>query len=329
MAKRPLNQQESFELQQILHVATLESIMAARRWEPGQLLFHGGTSLHLVHGSPRHSEDLDFMVDQSIDVKKIAASVKLRMTGATWLPPGSRLDVIKVKADGRMGSFIVALTSDRFPETVKLKVELWGTPDHALRAIASRVEPVRLHVHQGATMGAYVQTVARTEVMADKLFALGGRAYLKARDIFDIHWLLENQPGRPTEVFEFTPRTEDVLRRFSIYDVGGREAWLDRARARCEELTTPETRQAILVDLRRWLPSVWPLDTEAVTDMATAARAALLAQIRIVKGLDPAALAEAVSAHATRPSVDPAGLSGLQDAPTVSEEIEPARRPRP
>lgn len=58
MAKRPMRPEQAFDLRQALHVATLDALLASRRWEPGELLFQGGTSLHLAHGSPRFSEDL-------------------------------------------------------------------------------------------------------------------------------------------------------------------------------------------------------------------------------------------------------------------------------
>jgi hypothetical protein len=63
-----------------------------------------------------------------------------------------------------------------------------------------------------------------------ELFAQGGRAYLKARDIFDIYWLMKNgvSPAVPPKSF---------LARLSIYNDGGVSAWLERARvllAKCQ-----------------------------------------------------------------------------------------------
>jgi len=49
-----------------MHVATLDALMASRRWAPGDLIFKGGTSLRLTHGLPRYSEDLDFLVNSSL-----------------------------------------------------------------------------------------------------------------------------------------------------------------------------------------------------------------------------------------------------------------------
>ena len=80
MVKRLLSTSDAFDLRQALHVAVLEALVAARRWEPGDLVFQGGTSLHLVHGSPRFSEDLDFLVKQSLDLSFIASAVPPMVT---------------------------------------------------------------------------------------------------------------------------------------------------------------------------------------------------------------------------------------------------------
>ena len=50
MPKRHLTPTEAFDLRQALHMATLDALMSSRRWEPGDLVFRGGTSLHLVYG---------------------------------------------------------------------------------------------------------------------------------------------------------------------------------------------------------------------------------------------------------------------------------------
>jgi hypothetical protein len=81
MAKRQLTASEAFGLRQALHVATLDALMASRRWEPGDLIFQGGTSLHLTHGSPRYSEDLDFLVNSSLKLGAIGDAIQARLAG--------------------------------------------------------------------------------------------------------------------------------------------------------------------------------------------------------------------------------------------------------
>ncbi len=76
MPKRRLTPTEAFDLRQALHVATLDALMASRRWEPADLAFQGGASLHLAHGSPRYSEDLHFLVDASLNLQALADQLK-------------------------------------------------------------------------------------------------------------------------------------------------------------------------------------------------------------------------------------------------------------
>ena len=60
--KRTLSARDEVHLRAVLQTATLAALMDSRRWEPGDIAFQGGTSLHLAHGSARFSEDLDFRV---------------------------------------------------------------------------------------------------------------------------------------------------------------------------------------------------------------------------------------------------------------------------
>jgi Nucleotidyl transferase AbiEii toxin, Type IV TA system len=62
LPKRVLLPQEQALLRETLQMSAISALMNARRWEPGDIVFQGGTSLHLAHGSARFSEDLDFMV---------------------------------------------------------------------------------------------------------------------------------------------------------------------------------------------------------------------------------------------------------------------------
>ena len=52
---------------QLAHVSYLHALMNQSTWRVGQIAFHGGTSLHLSWHSPRHSEDLDFLLSSQVD----------------------------------------------------------------------------------------------------------------------------------------------------------------------------------------------------------------------------------------------------------------------
>jgi len=255
MAKRQLTATEAFDLRQALHIATLDALMASRRWEPGDLVFQGGTSLHLVHGSPRFSEDLDFLINSALKIDSIGDAMQTRLEGTTWLPGDTRLTVEKAKDGRNPHAFVVSIGGPDVIGAVRVKVEMWRTEEAALSAVKAVVAPVRLARGPAAGMQTFVPTADLPEIYADKVFALAARPYLKPRDVFDLHWLSTHSSLRECSV-------EDLRVRLATYPNETPSAWLEKAFARRMELR--EAGDAIATDLKRWLPSSWPL-TGAMT----------------------------------------------------------------
>ena len=189
MAKRLLTATQAFDLRQALHVATLDALMASRRWQPGELVFQGGTSLHLAYGSPRFSEDLDFLVDSALKLDAISESVRARLEGTGWLPEGARLTVGKARDGRNPYAFAVSIGGPGVIGSVRVMVELMRTGGKTLSAVKAIVAPVRLARGPAAGMQTFVPTADLPEIHADKVFALAARPYLKPRDVFDLHWL--------------------------------------------------------------------------------------------------------------------------------------------
>lgn len=281
MPKRHLTPTEAFDLRQALHVATLDALMASRRWEPGDLVFQGGTSLHLAHGSPRYSEDLDFLVNSSLNLQSLAKAVEARLEGASWLvPDGAKLTVSKAKDARNPHTFVVAIGGPDLIGAVRVKVELWRVKESALTAVSTTVTPVRL-VHGAASgLQTFVPTAELPEIYVDKVFALGARPYLKARDVFDLHWLaVHGISGVCT--------TENLRVRLETYPEESPAAWLAKADARRQDLAS--SAAAVSQDLKRWLPSTWPLTKAAVQAMIQTAIASLDEGMRVMRAIDATA----------------------------------------
>lgn len=281
MPKRHLTPTEAFDLRQALHVATLDALMASRRWEPGDLVFQGGTSLHLAHGSPRYSEDLDFLVNSSLNLQSLAKAVEARLEGASWLvPDGAKLTVSKAKDARNPHTFVVAIGGPDLIGAVRVKVELWRVKESALTAVSTTVTPVRL-VHGAASgLQTFVPTAELPEIYVDKVFALGARPYLKARDVFDLHWLaVHGISGVCT--------TENLRVRLETYPEETPAAWLTKADARGQDLAS--SAAAVGQDLKRWLPSTWPLTKAAVQAMIQTAIASLDEGMRVMRAIDATA----------------------------------------
>ncbi len=274
MPKRRLTVTEAFDLRQALHVATLDALMASRRWEPGDLVFQGGTSLHLVHGSPRYSEDLDFLVKSSLNLRSLAEAIEARLEGASWLiPAGAELTVSRAKDARNPHTFVVAIGGSDLIGAVRVRVELWRAKESALTAVKTTVTPVRLAHGAAAGMQTFVPTAELSEIYVDKVFALGARPYLKPRDVFDLHWLAARGVSGVC-----TP--ESLRIRLATYPDETAAAWLAKAQARRKELAS--SSDVIAQDLKRWLPSTWPLTEAGIRSMIQTATDSLDEGVRVM-----------------------------------------------
>ncbi len=284
MPKRHLAPAQAFDLRQALHVATLDALMASRRWAPGDLVFQGGTSLHLAYGSPRYSEDLDFLVNSSLNLQSIAKAVQARLEGASWLlPQGAKLVVSKAKDARNPHTFVVAIGGADIVGAVRVKVELWRAPESTVNAVKTTVSPIRLASGAASGLQTFVPTAELPEIYVDKMFALGARPYLKARDVFDLHWLvLHGVAGVCTP--------ESLRVRLATYPGETAAAWLVKAQARREELAS--SAGPIEEDLKRWLPSSWPLTRVAVQSMVQSAITSLDEGLRAMRQVEAQSRAE-------------------------------------
>lgn len=240
--------------------------MGSRRWQPGELAFQGGTSLHLVHGSPRFSEDLDFLISGTLDVAKISEAVTKRVQSATWLPAGAKIMVKKAKDDSNPHAFAITAGGDDIIGSARVKVELWKTAPMVMRELTIQVSPVRSISGPLSGAQSFVPSLSLEEVFADKVFALVARPYLKPRDVFDLHWLQERHGIAST--------TADQMRqRLETYPGETLDQWLRKAVIRRQDLT--EQVGQVEKDLRRWLPSSWSLTPELSRKMVDVAIEAL------------------------------------------------------
>lgn len=262
MAKRSFTATQAFELRQALHIAILDALMTSRRWEPGDLVFQGGTSLHLAHGSPRFSEDLDFLVNSALKLDFIRDAVQTRLEGTSWLPINAYLTVSKVRDGHNPHAFSVSIRGPDVIGAVRVKIELWRAEETAISDIKAVVAPIRLARGPASGMQTFVPTADLPEIYADKIFALVARPYLKPRDVFDLHWLSVHSNLRACTV-------DDLRVRLAIYPNVTPSVWLEKAFARRMELLN--AADAIATDLKRWLPSSWPMTATAAKEMAQTA----------------------------------------------------------
>jgi hypothetical protein len=235
--KRTLPPQQARLLRALLQTATLAALMDSRRWEPGDLAFQGGTSLHLAHGSARFSEDLNFLVRGGLSLAGLSKQVQQKLRLPLDMPADLRVVVSQGRDVRNPHSFDVTLQGPQVIGSVQLKIS----------TVASSAGQ------------AFVPTLTLPEIFADKVYALGARGRIKPRDIFDLWWLGEQ--AEPVH----TLNLQALLTRLDIYPApsGFRadtaSVWLANAALRLAELHAPDAAQHVATDLQRWLPSSWPM----------------------------------------------------------------------
>lgn len=259
-AKRTLSAQEQHLLRSALQTATIEALMASRRWEPGDIAFQGGTSLHLAHGSARFSEDLDFLVRGGLSLVGLSAKVLEKLNLPASIPADLKLSVTLGKDAKNPHSFYVVLSGPDVLGSAKVKVELWQTGDAALRSLQVQVSTVTSVAGQ-----AFVPTLTLDEIFADKVYALGARNRIKPRDVFDLWWLEQKHlPALPAQAL----RTRlEMYPAPSGRAVDTAQRWLHSAQRRLDELRAPHAPGIVAADLQRWLPSSWKMDAAVAADM--------------------------------------------------------------
>ncbi len=279
--KRILPPQQEQLLRAVLQTATLAALMDSRRWEPGDLAFQGGTSLHLAHGSARFSEDLDFMVRGGLSLEGLSKQVQQKLRLPPDVPADLRVTVSQGKDARNPHSFDVTLSGPQVLGSARVKVELWQAQAAALKSLQLKISTVASPAGQ-----AFVPTLTLPEIFADKVYALGARGRVKPRDVFDLWWLCEQ--GMPALTLQA------LLTRLEIYPAASGQAldtarmWLANAALRLQELRALEAAQRVAADLKRWLPSSWPMNEQVAADMLKIAKA----QLEVGMGLMQAWVAE-------------------------------------
>lgn len=276
--KRVLSSEQQQSLRHILQAATIAALMDSRRWEPGDLAFQGGTSLHLAHGSARFSEDLDFMVRGGLSLEGLSQEVQKKLR----LPADVPADLSVVVTPGRDARnphiFYVTLSGPLVVGSVRVKIELWQTQAAALKSLQLKISTVTSPAGQ-----AFVPTLTLAEIFADKVYALGGRDRLKPRDLFDLWWLCEKEKPQLT--------VSALRTRLEIYPAESgalqdtQAAWLANAALRLQDLQAKSAAQDVASDLKRWLPSSWPMNEQVAADMLQLAITHLQAGVVLMQGV--------------------------------------------
>lgn len=264
--KRHATAEEKRQWADLGHIAFLDALMYVAPFEIKDIAFQGGTSLHLGWGSPRFSEDLDFLVgraDAHEIMRKGASAVVRRMT-RLLMGHDQRLQVEmrdKTKNGDRMLVFDLVISHADCLGVTKVKTEFWCVPSEYLAQYPSvlRTPILRSGDLMGRIESELPMPTARLDaILADKIVALAYRGRVKWRDIFDVWWLAE-QMERYAPAFTIRDLAAAAERHATAYEGPGLRAGLSSFLQQRERLLSGEG-----CDLDRWLPQ--PLSRLLVPD---------------------------------------------------------------
>ena len=239
---RPVIQKE------LLHYDILYSLDNAGLLD--RLTFQGGTSLRLCHGSPRYSEDLDFVGGEDFSNRKlepIKDCIERYIGGRYGLEVSVRepqdLRGGREYADLKIDKWQVTVTTDPGHNDIprqRVKIEVASLNAYSREPRAVQLNYEFLPEGYGDTI---VLTESLDEVMADKLVSLvNTTGYVRNRDIWDLRWL--KQRGAQ-------PRTEWVRNKVRDYRIDNYEDKLALMLERLPEIIQGDVFQR---EISRFVP---------------------------------------------------------------------------
>lgn len=266
MAKRTFTPIEWFHLTELAQAALLSGLLAARRWSAGELKFQGGTSLHLVYGSPRFSEDLDFVTatHKGLQAAMKAASTHVRAAFEREFP--NLVVTLKVRDEEGVPDprnprlFTLSLAEPDWHQSLKVKVEFFIADDNVterydagVRGLAPLRPKLRVDIPD-----VHIETAELAEILCDKLHALGDRDRLKERDVFDLWWICGHagiSAQQAAQQFGLRHRAHMDMYPNGLALPELAQSLRNRAASMIEDMAKPEVFAKTVEAIARWLPS--------------------------------------------------------------------------
>lgn len=203
MPKTLFTQAQQLDLTKRLQLLLLDAMVASGSWSDAR--FQGGTSLCLVYGSTRFSEDLDFVLGTDKGLNRMLTGATARMSNTLRLAlPGvqlkfsSRDDDLEADAAKNPRTFTMTVSHPDWYRSIKVKVEFWVADPEVVRQYESGVRTAQLLTAAVEGMPlrmtlppVLVPTATLDEILVDKVHALACRPYMKLRDVFDLWWIAQ------------------------------------------------------------------------------------------------------------------------------------------
>lgn len=173
----------------MLHATILNELFRSLKWQRRDAVFHGGTSLRFLRGSPRQSEDLDFMITQEAAQALATAMVRVHdrvRSRMRLLTPGCEVELKGPKGKA-VEAWYFTWSHPNVIGSVKVKTEFLVTTLEHLAAYQS----THLMPTTGGMLSVtgYLPGPTLVSAWSDKVVALAMRQALKWRDVFDLDFI--------------------------------------------------------------------------------------------------------------------------------------------
>lgn len=173
---------------EFMHLVALDAVFSL--FESDRICFQGGTSIHLLHGGYRYSEDLDFagsQVDRELSGKIVEKSRSTIEKGMIQLlgHGESEWRFPRRIPNPRVFTYWYFFRPHGYRQKFRLKMEFGQYVVYG-----PKVYPVRSELDPFSRR-TLVTGLTPKELLVEKAMAVIGRPYFKGRDLFDVWYLSE------------------------------------------------------------------------------------------------------------------------------------------
>lgn len=228
-----------------LQIFTLDRIAGLTQGR--DVVFHGGTSIAMMHSSPRWSEDLDFMAAPGAiaglfgQLERFQRAIEL---DCSIEMPGSTIGMrIKGPEKGEIGKVSRIDLRWEHPMTfgvIKIKLEFYGCEAEALERYKSTPRLARLEGHAARNP---IPSADIDSIWGDKVLAMAQRPTLKHRDQHDLGFIADKL-GDDADLAAALAASRDIYRLDNTSIVSGL--------ARDVVRRAIDDRASFDMDMQRW-----------------------------------------------------------------------------
>ncbi len=214
---KPLDHQVQQSVAELTQLLILNELSKLKDLSLSELVFQGGTSVALAWKSPRFSEDLDFVALKTLDfssmMKKVTKGVE---EGLQLSYPGAKVSLKeRISEDNPNAMFESRIELPDIMGKVMVKSEFWRVSQQQIKDYQGETVFLAARGKIHPSLGPALGVATPSQIIADKILAVGLRDRLKWRDLFDV-WFLRHQMDHRIE--DPKALSKKVLTTLNMYD---------------------------------------------------------------------------------------------------------------